>query len=63
MSNRPPSNARDGQPIVRFDIAKFMEAYTRHEKALQEIAAIPASMTPQMQNITMRAIAKKALGL
>lgn len=63
MSNRPPSNARDPQPIVRFDVAKFMEAYTRHEDALKAILDIPASMTPQMQAYKMRAIAKKALGI
>lgn len=60
---QPPSNARNPQPFVKIDVNKLIDGYTALEKALQEIANIPSTMTPQMQAYTMRAIAKKALGL
>lgn len=50
-------------PLVRIDVDRLTNAYTNMEKALQEIAAIPAGMPPAQQNITMRNIAKKALGI
>lgn len=60
---QPPSNARNPQPFVKIDVNKLIDGYTALEKALQEIVNLPAGMPTQTQNITMRAIAKKALGI
>jgi len=49
--------------VVRIDTDRLINGYSALEKALQEIAAIPAGMPPAQQNITMRNIAKKALGI
>lgn len=49
--------------VVQIDVDRLISRYMTLESALQEIAAIPAGMPTAAQNITMRAIAKKALGL
>lgn len=49
--------------VVQIDIERLISRYSSLEKALQEIAAVPAGMPPAQQNITMRNIAKKALGI
>lgn len=49
--------------VVQIDIDRLISRYMALESALQEIADVPAGMPPAQQNITMRAIAKKALGI
>lgn len=57
------SNVSKEMQVVQIDIDRLISRYSSLEKALQEIADIPAGMPPAQQNITMRNIAKKALGL
>jgi hypothetical protein len=61
MSKKGNTSAE--MPVVRIDIDRLISRYSSLEKALQEIAAIPAGMPTAQQNITMRNIAKKALGI
>lgn len=56
-------NAGEPIPIYKIDVNKLIDGYTALEKALQEIAAIPANITPQMQAYKMKQIAKTALGI
>jgi len=60
---KPKSNVSDEQPLVRIDVDRLINGYSALESALHEIADVPAGMPPAQQNITMRNIAKKALGL
>ena len=57
------SNVSKEMQVVKIDIDRLIGRYSSLEKALQEIAAIPAGMPTAQQNITMRNIAKKALGI
>lgn len=57
------SNVSKEMQVVQIDIDRLISRYSSLEKTLQEIAATPAGMPPAQQNITMRNIAKKALGL
>ena len=57
------SNVSKEMQVVQIDIDRLISRYSSLEKALQEIAAVPAGMPTATQNITMRNIAKKALGL
>lgn len=63
MSNakqvQPASNVSQTFSAYPISLTKLISCY----EAVQEIVSLPEEMTPQKQNITMRAIAKKALGL
>jgi hypothetical protein len=60
---KPKSNVSDMRQVVQIDIDRLISRYMALESALHEIAAVPAGMPPAQQNITMRNIAKKALGI
>lgn len=61
--SKPASNAHTPQPFVRIDMDRFLENYMRMEDALKKIAEYGQIISPQIQAMNMRKIAREALGL